>query len=68
MQEINILKVTSYDTQAEAENLVARGELAATILIPADFSQLLDCTHAHTRLRSWSIRLNRKWPALSRGS
>lgn len=42
---INILKITSYSTQAEAENLVAKGELAAAILIPADFSRLLD---AHT--------------------
>jgi ABC-2 type transport system permease protein len=45
LQAINILKVTSYDTQAEAENLVARGKLAAMVLVPPDFSQLLD---AHT--------------------
>lgn len=45
LQDINILKVTSYGTQGEAENLVARGKLAAAILIPADFSQLID---AHT--------------------
>jgi ABC-2 type transport system permease protein len=45
LQEINILKVTEYDTQAEAENLVARGVLTAMILVPPDFSQLLD---AHT--------------------
>jgi linearmycin/streptolysin S transport system permease protein len=45
LQEINILKITSYATPAEAENLVARGKLAAAIFIPTDFSQLID---AHT--------------------
>jgi linearmycin/streptolysin S transport system permease protein len=42
LQDINILKVTSYATVAEAENLVARGKLAAAVFIPADFSQLID--------------------------
>jgi ABC-2 type transport system permease protein len=45
LQDIDILKVTSYSTQAEAENLVAKGKLAAAIFIPADFSQMID---AHT--------------------
>jgi ABC-2 type transport system permease protein len=39
IQSIEELEVTTYDTVAGAEEQVAKGEAAAAILIPADFSQ-----------------------------
>ena len=42
LNDVNILKVATYRAQAEAEDMVAKGNLAAAILIPADFSQLID--------------------------
>lgn len=45
IEGIKELNVTLYDTVTEAEERVAKGEVAAAILIPADFSAKID---AHT--------------------
>jgi len=42
LRSIEALQVTDYGTVSEAEQLVAKGDSAAVIVIPADFSQQID--------------------------
>jgi len=42
LRSIEVLQVTDFGTVSEAEQLVAKGDSAAVIVIPADFSQKID--------------------------
>ena len=42
LRSIEVLQLTDFGTVSEAEQLVAKGDSAAVIVIPADFSQKID--------------------------
>jgi ABC-2 type transport system permease protein len=42
IKSIDVLEVETYSSEADAEEQVAKGEIAAAIVIPADFSEKID--------------------------